>query len=197
MIKSLSFSEIVNAPPITPGIAGWDVVITAFMDEQKGRQRFGLLSRVEGLTPPGGTVGSVLVASVPGWACMPLLMVIWLRAGAAGGTNRYQFWCGDTLSVTSVLFGGMGSLNDHDLSLSNLLAARPVLVPAYPDAGAFAYTLTGGGAPNFLVPVAVPFVNGDVPAENTFRVSRSAVDGGNTPTLGVWTYGLSWRTNDP
>jgi len=178
-------SDILNGPAsqINPGQGGWDATISQFIKDQKGRERLGLLARMESIVPSNSSAGTSILVCPPGYSCMPLLTLLWLRGGTPASPQHYEWFVGGSGSGKSAATVWAGSSGASYVNVFGLAAGRPMPIWARPDASMF----------TDLAPKMVPVLDGDDVNLNSLQIRRQA---GNSLTLGLWTYGMVWAKSD-
>lgn len=175
-----SFTQIISGvAPINPGVGGWDVLLSQFMDDRRGRHGFGLLGRTLNLAPGEGNGNRVNLLSVPpGWSCLPLLVGLRLvGAGTAAGDYVYQCTgITGTAETWRAAQSGAITLDDQRMTLQ------------FPT-GIFAAFSND-----------VPWCDGDEqvssqPSRNVFTVHRNNTSG-NGVAVDWFVYGFAWQNND-
>lgn len=174
-----SFTQIISGvAPINPGVGGWDVLLSQFMDDRRGRHGFGLLGRTLNIVPGTPTTASNLLTLPVGWSCLPILVALRRVTGATPGDYVYR--C-------------TGQEGDHEV----WRAAQLVNTTLSP------LRMTIQFADDIFAAVSgtIPWCDGDeqinppVLSRNLFTVHRQTGSGSSTP-VDFFVYGFSWQNDD-
>lgn len=178
-LKNLSLSEILTPTPLNPGTAGWDAGVSQFMKDRSSRTAFQTLTILETIQPTNGAGGQVVMTCPPGFICIPIGCMVFLRGGTIGSPQHYELFRVSNSAANS----WAGNNGASYISFANLTVTNPILMWARPGTSLF----------TDAIPEGIPLLDGDDPLYNTLMMRRQA---GNVLTLGLRFFGLAYAKAD-
>lgn len=181
-LQNLNLATITSPIIPNPGIAGWDAGLSQFMKERSGRMQFGLVTRLDPFTPDNDSDGTVAITCPPGFQCIPMLVLAFLRGGTVASPQYYEFF---RVSKTAAnMWAGLNAGGGANyISFAKLTLTEPLVIWARPDSSLF----------TDLAPEGIPMLDGDDNLLNTLNIRRQA---GNSLSIGLHFYGCAWPKSD-
>lgn len=189
-LENIALTDIINATQITPGLGGWDAVINAFMANERGRQRYGLLSRVVGYGP-GGPNPVNLIVLPSGWRCAVSQVMIVADEGIDPGSPFVEFgWeSGNAPDNWTTGGAGSGTISIGDLQVASSEPLDCLFIHPFPGGNIFPPSIAAG----FPMP-AVPIGDGDNNAKRFFAMD--IVSGSFSANVSISCFGMVWTKDD-
>jgi hypothetical protein len=179
-LDPISFADLQNAPSITPGVGGWDVILNTFMSEQRaGRTGFGLLARAPNIVVVN-TPGITLLTAPAGWFVMPWLIGIRAITTSSWENSDIIVEVGSSSPLTWAYTTQLDTLNT---------AGYPMVVVG-PRPQTTGLDL-GFGTDS---PQSMPILDGDTADRETLRVRAS--QSGPHPSADYFVWGAAWPQAD-
>lgn len=187
-LENIALTDIIQATQITPGLGGWDAVINAFMANERGRQRYGLLSRVVGHGP--GSPDPVNLIVVPsGWRCAVSQVMIVADDGVDPGVPSVEFGWETGNFPDNWLNAGGGSISLTDLSVASSEPQDCLFIHPFPGGHLFPSSIPA----NLALP-AVPIGDGDNANKRFFAMN--VISGAFAATVSISCFGMIWTKDD-
>lgn len=186
-LENIALTDIIQATQITPGLGGWDAVINAFMANERGRQRYGLLSRIVGYQGTPNPVNLIVVPS--GWRCAVSQVMIVADDGIDPGVPLVEFGWETGFTPDNWTTGGGGSISLGDLSVASSEPQDCLFIHPFPGGNIFPPTIPS----SFFMP-AVPIGDGDNNSKRFFAMDL--LGGTFTGPVSISCFGMIWTKDD-